>query len=242
MKIIMFGPAGAGKGTLAAMLSEKYGIPTLSTGQVLREAIEAGTELGKTAEKYINKGNLVPPDIAAGIVNRAVKTDKFKDGYILDGFPRNLKQAELFEEMNKVDFLISLAVPEELILKRLTNRRTCSKCGAIYNIHPDLAPHPKFEGKCDKCGGELEHREDDQAEAIQKRSKLGFGAPVHIWLKKPKVQKLIDQYLNDPNKKIYNFISFKKSRKYLKGEANYKNYKIWILLNLSIWMEKHPFK
>ena len=169
MKIIMFGPAGAGKGTLAAMLSEKYGIPTLSTGQVLREAIEAGTELGKTAEKYINKGNLVPPDIAAGIVNRAVKTDKFKDGYILDGFPRNLKQAELFEEMNKVDFLISLAVPEELILKRLTNRRTCSKCGAIYNIHPDLAPHPKFEGKCDKCGGELEHREDDQAEAIQKR-------------------------------------------------------------------------
>ena len=109
MKLIFFGAQGVGKGTLAQMLSEKYGIPTLSTGQVLREAIEAGTELGKTAEKYINEGNLVPPDVAAGIVNEAVKTDKFKDGYILDGFPRNLKQTELFEEMDQIDAVIVLS-------------------------------------------------------------------------------------------------------------------------------------
>ena len=127
MKLIFFGPQGAGKGTLAQMLSEKYGIPTLSTGQVLREAIAEGTELGKTAEKYINEGNLVPPEVAAGIVNEAVKTEKFKGRYILDGFPRNLKQTELFEEMDEIDALVVLEIPHDLILKRLTNRRTCSK-------------------------------------------------------------------------------------------------------------------
>ena len=169
MKLIFFGPQGVGKGTIASLFSEKYNIPTLSTGQVLREAIAAGTELGKTAEKYINKGELVPPEVAAGIVNEAVKTDKFKNGYILDGFPRNLKQAELFEEMDKIDFMIVFTLSEDLIMRRLTGRRICRKCGAIYNIDPLCAPHPKKEGICDKCGGELYHREDDYPEAIRKR-------------------------------------------------------------------------
>ena len=131
--------------------------------------MKEGTELGKTAEKYINDGNLVPPDVAAGIVNEAIKKQEFKNGYILDGFPRNLKQAELFDEMGQVDFLIEMTIPEDMVIRRLTGRRTCKKCGAIYNIDPECAPHPKEEGKCDKCGGELYQREDDTEEAIKKR-------------------------------------------------------------------------
>ena len=169
MKLIFFGPQGAGKGTLAAMYSEKFGIPTLSTGQVLREAIDAGTEVGKMAKEIIDQGNLVPDEVVAKIVNEAVKTDKFKIGYILDGFPRNVEQAEMFDEINEVDAIVVLNAPKELLLKRLTNRRTCKKCGAIYNIHPDLAPNPKQEGICDKCGGELYQRKDDTHEAIEKR-------------------------------------------------------------------------
>ena len=169
MKLMLFGPQGAGKGIIGAMLSEKYDIPILSTGQVLREAMKEGTELGKIAEEYINAGNLVPPDVAANIVNEAVKKPEFKNGYILDGFPRNLKQTELFDEMDKIDFIIEFDAPEELLIHRLTGRRTCKKCGAIYNIHPDCDPNPKEEGKCDKCGGEIYRREDDTEEAIRKR-------------------------------------------------------------------------
>jgi len=169
MKLIFFGAQGVGKGTLAQMLSEKYGIPTLSTGQVLREAIAAGTELGKIAEKSINDGILVPPEVAAGIVNEAVVTDKFKDGYILDGFPRNLKQTELFEEMDQIDAVVVLTAPYELSIKRLTGRRTCNNCGAIFNIDPDCAPHPEKDGICDKCTGELIQRDDDTPDAIQQR-------------------------------------------------------------------------
>ena len=169
MKIILFGPQGAGKGTIAEMLIAKYKIPALSTGQVLREAMAQKTELGKIAEQYINKGILVPPEVAAAIVNEAVKKPEFKKGYILDGFPRNLKQAELFKEMDKVDFLIELTIPKDLIMRRLTGRRTCRKCGAIYNIDPLCSPNPKKTGVCDKCGGELYQREDDSPEAIKKR-------------------------------------------------------------------------
>lgn len=174
MKIILFGPQGAGKGTIAAMLVEKYRIPTLSTGQVLREAIAQKTKLGKIAEQCINKGNLVPPEIAAGIVNEAVKKEEFKKGYILDGFPRNLDQARLFDEMDKVDFLIEMTIPRELVMRRLTGRRTCRKCGAIYNIDPLCAPHPKKAGVCDKCGGELYQREDDTPDAIKKRLSIYY--------------------------------------------------------------------
>lgn len=169
MKIILFGPQGSGKGTIGAMLSKKYEIPILSTGQVLRKAIKEGTKLGKIAEKYINEGNLVPPDVAAGVVNEAVKKPAFKKGYILDGFPRNLKQSDLFDEMEEVNHMIELTLSENLIMRRLTGRRTCNKCGAIYNIDPICAPHPKVPGKCDKCGGELYQREDDTEEAIKKR-------------------------------------------------------------------------
>jgi len=170
MKIILFGPQGSGKGTIGTMLSEKYNIPLLSAGQLLRDAMKQGTEVGKIAEQYINKGNLVPPEVITDVIKERITKDDCKNGYILDGFPRNIKQAELFgEKIDEIDYLIELTLPHELIIKRLTGRRTCKKCGAIYNIDPECAPHPKQQGVCDKCGGELYQREDDTEEAIKKR-------------------------------------------------------------------------
>ena len=168
--MILFGPQGSGKGTIGAMLSEKYNIPLLSAGQLLRDAIKQGTKVGKIAEQYINKGNLVPPEVITDVIKERITKDDCKNGYILDGFPRNIKQAELFgEKIDEIDYLIELTLPHELIIKRLTGRRTCKKCGAIYNIDPECAPHPKQQGVCDKCGGELYQREDDTEEAIKKR-------------------------------------------------------------------------
>ena len=170
MKIILFGPQGVGKGTYGAMLSKKYGLPLLGTGQMFRDAIKEGTEVGKIAEKYIHEGNLVPDDVTIEVVRERIKQDDCKNGYIFDGFPRTLKQAELFgEEMDKIDFLIELEAPEELLIHRLTGRRICKDCGAVYNIHPDCEPHPKVKGKCDECGGEIYQREDDIEAAIRKR-------------------------------------------------------------------------
>ena len=170
MKIMFFGPQGAGKGTIGAMVSEKYNTPLLSAGQMLREAMKEGTEVGKIAEKYINEGNLVPPEVITDVIKERITKDDCKNGFILDGFPRNLKQAELFgEKMDEIDYLIELEAPRELLIHRLTGRRTCKKCGAVYNIHPDCDPNPKEAGKCDECGGELYQREDDTEEAIKKR-------------------------------------------------------------------------
>ena len=170
MKIMLFGPQGAGKGTIGAMMSEKYNIPLLSAGQMLRDAMKEGTEVGKIAEKYINEGNLVPPEVITDVIKERITKDDCKNGFILDGFPRNLKQAELFgDKMDEINYMIEFEAPKEVLIHRLTGRRTCKNCGAIYNIFPDCAPNPKEEGKCDKCGGELYQREDDTEEAIKKR-------------------------------------------------------------------------
>jgi adenylate kinase len=170
MKIMLFGPQGAGKGTIGAMMSENYGIPLLGAGQMLREAMKEGTEVGKIAEKYINEGNLVPPEVITDLIKERITKDDCKNGFIFDGFPRNLKQAELFgEKMDEIDYMIEFEAPRELLIHRLTGRRTCKKCGAIYNIFPDCAPNPKEAGKCDECDGELYQREDDKEEAIKKR-------------------------------------------------------------------------
>jgi adenylate kinase len=170
MKIMLFGPQGAGKGTIGAMLSDKYHLPLLSAGQMLRDAIKEGTEVGKIAEKYINEGNLVPPEVITNVIKERITKDDCKDGFILDGFPRNLEQAELFgDKMDEIDYLIELEAPKDVLIRRLTGRRTCRNCGAIYNIFPECNPHPKKEGKCDKCGGDLYQREDDTEEAIKKR-------------------------------------------------------------------------
>jgi adenylate kinase len=175
MKVMLFGPQGAGKGTIGAMISEKYKIPLLSAGQMLRDAMKEGTKVGKIAEKYINDGNLVPPEVITDVIKERIKKADCKKGYILDGFPRNLKQAELFgDKINDIDFLIELDAPESLLIHRLTGRRTCRKCGAIYNIFPDCNPNPKKPGVCDKDGGELYQREDDTEEAIRKRLKIYY--------------------------------------------------------------------
>ncbi len=171
MNIIMLGPPGAGKGTQAKMLVEEFGIPQISTGDMLRAAVAEGTELGKKAKEYMDRGQLVPDEVVIGIVRERLSKPDCHKGFILDGFPRTVPQAEaldkILQEMGKrIDCVINIVVPDEEILKRLTGRRTCRKCGAMY--HVEFNP-PKKEGVCDKCGGELYQRDDDKEETIRKR-------------------------------------------------------------------------
>ena len=163
---IMFGPQGVGKGTVGAMISKKYHLPLLGTGQILRAAIEEGTELGNIAKDYINDGNLVPDKVISDVIREKVKRKDGTPGYILDGFPRTLKQAELFgEEMDSIDYLIGMEAPEELLIHRLTGRRISKSTEKIYNIHPDCEPQPP-KGL---LLGDLYQRDDDKPEAIRKR-------------------------------------------------------------------------
>ncbi len=171
MNIIMLGPPGAGKGTQAQMLAEKYGIPQISTGDMLRAAVAEGTELGKKAKEYMDKGQLVPDEVVIGIVKERLSKPDCEKGFILDGFPRTVAQAEALDKMlaemgKKIDYVINIVVPDEEILKRLTGRRTCRKCGAMYHV---IYNPPKVEGVCDKCGGELYQRDDDKEETIKNR-------------------------------------------------------------------------
>ena len=173
MIIIMLGAPGTGKGTVAGILQEKLGIKQVSTGDIFRKNIQEGTELGKIADSYISKGNLVPDDITIGIVENRLKDDDVKDGIILDGFPRTVVQAEaldkiLKESEKKVDLVVNLTTPEEEIIERIVNRRVCSnsECKTIYNLQ--LNP-PKVEGICDKCGSPLVQRKDDNEETVKSR-------------------------------------------------------------------------
>ncbi len=171
MRLVFLGAPGAGKGTQAKRLVEKYGIPQISTGDLLRAAVAAGTPLGKEAKSYMDRGELVPDSVVLGMVKERLSQDDCKKGFILDGFPRNVAQAEaldkmLFEMNMPLDFALNLDVPFEDLMKRLTGRRTCKVCGQMYNIY--YSPS-KVEGKCDKCGGELFQRDDDKEETIRKR-------------------------------------------------------------------------
>lgn len=174
MKLVLFGPPGVGKGTQAQILSQKLNIPHISTGDILREAVKNQTELGLKAKSYMDKGELVPDDIMIGIIKEVLSSEKCKNGFILDGFPRTLAQAEaldkIFEELNiKIDYVISLEVDDEEIIKRLTNRRICRNCGAVYNLLIDKIPE---DSKCPRCGGELYQRSDDNPEVIKNRLKV----------------------------------------------------------------------
>ncbi len=171
MRLILLGPPGVGKGTQAKLLSQKYNIPQISTGDILREAVSEGTALGKEAKKYMDQGDLVPDDIILGMVEETLQSDKCKDGFILDGFPRTVPQAEgltkIMEKRNiQLDAVISLEVDDQVVIDRLSARRTCVDCGAIYNLKTNP---PEEEGICDKCGGELILRDDDKPETIKNR-------------------------------------------------------------------------
>ncbi|MCI6153337.1 adenylate kinase [Fusobacterium perfoetens] len=171
MNIMLFGAPGAGKGTQAKYIIEKYGIPQISTGDILRAAVKEGTPMGLEAKACMEAGKLVSDEIIIGIIKDRLAKDDCKKGFILDGFPRTIAQAEaleaLMKEMNiKLDKVISLNVPDELIVGRVVGRRVCKDCGASF--HVEFNP-PKVEGVCDFCGGELVQRKDDSAETVGKR-------------------------------------------------------------------------
>ncbi len=166
MNLILMGAPGAGKGTQSEKISEKWGIPAISTGDILRSAIKAGTELGKTAKSYIDDGKLVPDEIVIGIIKEYLKSEACKNGFILDGFPRSIPQAVALDEMDvKIDAVLSIEVPDEKIVERMSGRRVCA-CGASY--HTVYKPSQK-EGICDKCGAALIIRADDEPGTVQKR-------------------------------------------------------------------------
>ena len=171
MKIIMLGAPGAGKGTQAKMLAEKYGIPHISTGDIFRANIKGGTELGQKAKSYIDKGELVPDEVTIGMLLDRIAQDDCKNGYVLDGFPRTIPQAESLTEAlksqgDRIDFALNIDVPDEAIIKRMSGRRACPKCGATYHI---VYAAPKTENICDKCGTELIIRSDDKPETVKDR-------------------------------------------------------------------------
>jgi len=170
LKLILLGAPGAGKGTQAAELEKEYNIPAISTGQIIREAIAAGTPLGNEVKTYIDRGELVPDDIVVEMVKERIKSDDCKNGYILDGFPRTISQAIIMEKLPiPVDTALEIDVDEDIIVERLSGRRVCSGCGATYHINGNP---PEKEGICDKCGCNLKTREDDVPEIIRHRLKV----------------------------------------------------------------------
>lgn len=174
MNIVFLGPPGAGKGTQAKILIERYGIPQISTGDMLREHRAKGTELGKKAQEYMDKGQLVPDEIILGMVKERLSQPDCAKGFILDGFPRTVAQAEALDKIlsemgKKLDFALALVVPDDLLVERLTGRRTCKSCGMMF--HVKYKP-PKVDGKCDACGGELYQRPDDNEETVRNRLKV----------------------------------------------------------------------
>lgn len=171
MKIIMLGAPGAGKGTQAKQIAAKYGIPHISTGDIFRENIKNNTELGKLAKGYMDRGELVPDEVVVDLVIDRIKADDCADGFILDGFPRTIPQAQsLKEALNKekmaLDYAIDVEVPDEVIIQRISGRRSCTQCSAIY--HVDYHP-PKEAGVCDHDGAQLILRNDDKPETVHKR-------------------------------------------------------------------------
>ncbi len=171
LRTILLGPPGAGKGTQAAKIVEKYKIPHISTGDIFRENIKQGTELGKKAQEYMNKGELVPDSLVVEIATDRLTKDDCKDGFLLDGFPRTVYQAEKLDEFleslgSKIDKVIDIAVEKEELMSRLTGRRVCKACGASYHV---VNIPPKKEGVCDVCGGPLIQRDDDNAETVANR-------------------------------------------------------------------------
>ena len=188
MKIIMLGAPGAGKGTQAKQIADKYSIPHISTGDILKEKKKNGTELGKKAKQYMDQGALVPDELTCDLVMDRIQQDDCKNGFVLDGFPRTIPQAEALDAAlgkinEKMDYAIDVDVPDENIVNRMSGRRACLNCGATYHL---ISIPPKLEGICDRCGSEIVLREDDKPETVQKRLKVYH----------EQTQPLIDYYKN----------------------------------------------
>ena len=167
MKLIFLGAPGAGKGTQAEVVCEKLGIPAISTGNIIRAALKEQTEMGIKAKDYIEKGQLVPDEVVIGIIKERLAKDDCKNGFVLDGFPRTVPQAEALDEMGiEIDKVIDIEVPDEKIVARMSGRGVCGACGASYHL---LYKKPQEEGKCDACGSELVQRADDKAETVLER-------------------------------------------------------------------------
>ena len=167
MNLILMGAPGAGKGTQSEKISEKWGIPAISTGDILRAAIKEGTTLGKEAKSFIDAGKLVPDEVVIGIIKEHLSSDACKNGFILDGFPRSIPQAEALEKMGiKIDCVLSIEVEDDVIVERMSGRRICSGCGASYHVKYKA---PAKENICDKCGESLYIRNDDAAETVKNR-------------------------------------------------------------------------
>ena len=189
MKIVMLGAPGAGKGTQAKMIADKYSIPHISTGDIFRANIKEGTALGLEAKSYMDQGKLVPAELTVKILLDRVAKDDCKNGYVLDGFPRTIPQAEVLKDAlgkmgDKIDFAINVDVPDENIVRRMSGRRACVTCGATYHI--EHVP-PKQEGICDRCGSNLILRDDDKPETVLNRLKVYHD----------QTQPLIDFYNNE---------------------------------------------
>lgn len=170
MKIVFLGAPGAGKGTQAEIISEKFGIPTVSTGNIIREALKNGTEMGLKAKAYTEAGQLVPDEVVIGIIKERLVKDDCANGFILDGFPRTIPQAEALGAMGiEIDKIVSIEVPDENIMERMTGRRVCGKCGASYHLS---FKKPAVDGVCDSCGDALVQRKDDAPETVADRLKV----------------------------------------------------------------------
>ena len=188
MKIIMLGAPGAGKGTQAKQIADKYSIPHISTGDIFRANIKNGTELGKKAKQYMDQGALVPDELTCDLVMDRIQQDDCKNGFVLDGFPRTIPQAEALDAAlgkinEKMDYAIDVDVPDENIVNHMSGRRACLNCGATYHL---ISIPPKVEGICDRCGSEIVLREDNKPETVQKRLKVYH----------EQTQPLIDYYKN----------------------------------------------
>ena len=167
MKLILLGAPGAGKGTQAEILCERLNIPTISTGNMIREAMKSGTEMGLKAKEYAENGKLVPDEVVIGIVDERLRLDDCKNGFILDGFPRTIPQAEALDRMGIIiDRVVDINVPDEVITRRVSGRRACLDCGSTYHIE---TKKPQVEGICDRCGSTLVQRKDDLPETVLER-------------------------------------------------------------------------
>jgi len=171
MRMVLLGGPGAGKGTQAQKLGEEYKIAHIATGSILRQAIKDGTEMGVKAKSYMDKGQLVPDEVVVGIIKDRLAMDDVKSGFVLDGFPRTVPQAEALDKITKeidmpLEAVVNIKTSSDVVVERLSGRRTCKECQTVYHIAYSA---PKVEGKCDRCGGELYHRDDDKEETIRKR-------------------------------------------------------------------------